>query len=231
DNIRLFGDANYGNLHTTPRLSPASGTNSLTFTLPNTNPFFQSPVPGQTSVQVNQGAYQLLGQFQNNTQDLTYWGASSGADIDFSEKWSGQVVANYGHSHTYVDQEVFDNTAFNAAVNSTNPATAYDPFTGQTSPATLAKIDDAISAPGSSQMLFQTMGSVNGSLFTLPGGDMKIALGAEYRREGYDGFGVNGARSAPVTSYIHSNRHVWSGYGELFLPVIGEANSLPLVRR
>lgn len=228
-NIRLFGDANYGDLHTVFRLSPASDT--LSFTLPSSNPFFQSPVPGQTSVAVQQGAYELLGKFHDNIQDLKYWGVSGGAEVDFTESWSGQVVSNYGHSHSLVDQDVFDNQAFQDAVNSTDPATAYDPFTGRTSAATRARITDSISAPGSTQTLFQTTAAVNGSLFTLPGGEVKLAFGGEYRRETYEGFGLNGKRSAPTSSIVESKRNVWSGYGELFLPLIGEANNIPLVRK
>lgn len=229
ENVRLFADGHYGNLKTIFRLSPASDT--LSFTITDANPFFRTPVPGATSVDVQQGAHQLLGHFHENIQDLEYWGVSGGGEIDFSEDWSGQLVANYGHSHSEVDQDVFDNGAFFAAVASTDPATAYDPFTGRTSPATIARITDAIATPGSTQTLFQATAAINGSLFALPGGDAKLALGGEYRRETYEGFGINGLRSAPMTTFINSDRDIWSAYGEVFLPLVGEDSGIPLMRR
>jgi iron complex outermembrane receptor protein len=229
DNLRLFGDGHYGDIHTVFRTSASSDT--LAFDLPSTNPFFRSPVPGQTSVAVQQSAAQLIGRFHEDVSDLEYWGASAGAEMDFSPKWSGRLVANFGRSDTVVDQDVFDNAAFAAAVASTDPATAYDPFTGRTSAATRARIVDAISNPGSTQELSQVTAAIDGSLFALPGGDAKLALGSEYRHESYEGFGVNGKRSAPVTNITDSKRNVWSAYGELFLPLVGAENNIPLLRQ
>lgn len=229
DNIRLFVDGNYGNLHSVFRQSPAA--DALDFTLTSANPFFRSPVPGATSVRVQQGSYQLIGQYHENLQDIEYWGVNGGAEVDFTDKWSGRVGVNYGRSHTEVDQDTYDTAAFAAAVGSSDPATAYDPFTGRTSAATIARITDAIATPGSTQKLFQATGVIDGALFSLPGGDVKVAIGGEYRKESYDGLGINGARSAPVTTVITSRRDVWSAYGELFVPLVGEESNIPLIRK
>lgn len=230
DSVRLFGDAHYGNLRTDFRGSPAS--DALNFTIrQGQNPYFKSPVPGQTEVSVRQGQYEFLGQYHDNYQNLEYWGVNGGAEVELADKWSARVVANYSHTFTEVDQDVIDLAAFNDAVTSTNPATAYDPFTGQTSAATRARITDAIANPGSIQKLFQVTAGVNGSLFALPGGDVKLAVGGEYRKEVYAGFGVNGKRSAPVTTFINSKRNLWSVYGEIFLPVLGEDSNIPGIHR
>lgn len=225
DNIRLFGDAHYGNLHTDFRNSSARATGApLVYTITNANPYFQTPVPGVTSLVVQQGPYQFMGPFDHTYQDTEYWGVNGGAEVEFSKTWSGRISANYGHSFTEVDTDTFNGSAFADAVASTDPATAYDPFTSQTSPATLARIRNASRIRNSAQKLFQVSGTVNGSLFALPGGDAKLALGGEYRREGYDGFDSTGGR-ATVT------RNVSSAYGEAFLPVIGEDSDIPGVRR
>ena len=229
DSVRLFGDAHYGNLRTDFRGSPASDV--LSFTITNANPYFKTPVPGQTSLDVRQGQYEFLGQYHDNYQNLEYWGVNGGAEVELTDKWSARVAANYSHTFTEVDQDVIDGAAFADAVTSTNPATAYDPFTGQTSAATRARIRDHISNPGSIQKLFQVTGGVNGSLFALPGGDVKLAVGGEYRTEAYAGFGVNEKRSAPVTTFINSKRNLWSVYGEIFLPVFGDDSNIPGVRR
>jgi iron complex outermembrane receptor protein len=230
DNVRLFGDAQYGNLWSVFRNSPSG--DGLNFTLPSTNPYFpRASFPTASALSVQQGAQQLLGRFHENYQKLDYWGVSGGGSVDISSKWSGMAVFNYGRSHTVVDQDVYDSAAFSEAVNSTDPSTAYDPFSGRTSGTTLARIADSISAPASTQKLFQAQGSVNGALFSLPGGDVKVAVGGEYRKEIYNGIGINGKRSAPVADEYTSKRDIKSVYGELFVPLVGQENDIPLVRR
>jgi len=58
----------------------------------------------------------------------------------------------------------------------------------------------------------------SGAAFTLPGGDVKIALGAGYRRETFK-------ITAPALT-----RRVKSAFGELHVPIFGEGNSAPGVR-
>lgn len=229
DNLRLFGDAHYTNIRMVAHTSPAS--ESLTFVLPSTNPFFRSPVAGQTQVAVQMGKRDLLGPYKDDHINVEEWGGSGGAEMDFSQKWSGRLMLNYGRSSTSVDTPGINDAAFSQAVASSDPATAYDPFTGKTSAATRARILDFVGIPGSKQKLFQITAALNGSLFALPGGDVKLAVGGEYRHEAYDGYGIDGLRSAPITSFSSSKRDVWSAYGELFVPVVGEDSNIPLVRR
>lgn len=69
-----------------------------------------------------------------------------------------------------------------------------------------------------------------GTLFKLPAGDVKLAVGGGYRHVGLDIL-VNqesGGISA-VTTDITSGRGVWFGYGELSLPIVGDSNRMPLV--
>ncbi len=71
-------------------------------------------------------------------------------------------------------------------------------------------------------------GNVTGSLFKLPGGDAKIAVGALYRRNGFSIVGdpqvnagnvVGGLRT---NSSITSNFNVKEVFGELYLPLLGD---------
>ena len=68
-------------------------------------------------------------------------------------------------------------------------------------------------------------GNINGSLFQLPGGAAKIALGAEYRGEHYtftpDALVIAGF--APNQSFpTDGGYNVKSAYGELFLPILSD---------
>ncbi len=64
----------------------------------------------------------------------------------------------------------------------------------------------------------------DGTLFSLPGGDVKAAFGATYSSETlrYDSF-ASGPGDIP--------REVASGFAEFYVPLIGEANALPFVRK
>ena len=71
-----------------------------------------------------------------------------------------------------------------------------------------------------------------GVLFNLPGGEARLALGAGYRHIGLDVLvRQNSGGATSVTRDIRSGREVWFGYGELSLPLVGEANAMPFVRR
>lgn len=71
-----------------------------------------------------------------------------------------------------------------------------------------------------------------GALLALPGGDVRLALGGGYRRNGLDVLvrqqsgGVSTTRTDITTS-----RDVWFGYGELSVPLVGEANRMVLIDR
>ena len=71
-----------------------------------------------------------------------------------------------------------------------------------------------------------------GALLALPGGDVRLALGGGYRRNGLDVLvrQQSGGTSA-ITRNITSGRDVYYGYGELSIPIVGEANRSLLVDR
>ncbi|SDA25243.1 Outer membrane receptor for ferrienterochelin and colicins [Sphingomonas sp. NFR15] len=66
----------------------------------------------------------------------------------------------------------------------------------------------------------------DGSLFTLPGGDARIAIGAGYRTIGFERFALNGA-----TVNAKHVQDSYYAYGELDVPIIGPAQGLPMVDR
>lgn len=59
--------------------------------------------------------------------------------------------------------------------------------------------------------------AADGSLFNLPGGNVRMAVGAQFRREGF-------ADENPV-SLVKLRRHAAAAYAELYIPVYGKTNS------
>ncbi|EZP68916.1 TonB-dependent receptor [Sphingomonas paucimobilis] len=74
--------------------------------------------------------------------------------------------------------------------------------------------------------------NAEGVLFDLPGGQARLALGGGYRHTGLDVLIRQGSgTSAAVTTDIRSGRDVYYGFGELSLPIVGEANAAALLHR
>lgn len=67
---------------------------------------------------------------------------------------------------------------------------------------------------------------LSGSLFNLPGGDVKVAFGAQIRTESLLRMFENTGEVARDT-----DRDVYAVFGELFLPVVGSDNTMPGVHR
>lgn len=71
-----------------------------------------------------------------------------------------------------------------------------------------------------------------GSLFTLPGGEARLAIGGGYRKTGLD---VDMRRyrngvETPINVFGQS-REVLFGYGELYLPLVGAGNRMPALEK
>lgn len=69
--------------------------------------------------------------------------------------------------------------------------------------------------------------NIDGSLFELPGGIVKLALGGSYREEHF----ISRILYSTASNNIRTvDRNVRAAYAELFVPIVGEANAVPLVR-
>jgi iron complex outermembrane receptor protein len=226
--VHLFADGNYGNLRSTVLAAQSGAALPIT----DVNPYFQTPIAGATSETVYYRYTRERGYYSPNTNIVRYWGASGGADVDLNDNWKAKVFANYGHGYSTVDQPYgADTDAMLAALNSSDPATAFDPFNGTTSAATLSKIFISRNIPSAKQGLFQTVGSINGRLFQLPGGDVRVAFGGEHRWEKYDGTLLGGTTIDPETTQRVSSRKVDSAFAELLVPIFGDDNAMPLFQK
>lgn len=66
----------------------------------------------------------------------------------------------------------------------------------------------------------------DGTLFSIPGGDVRAAIGADYREEAYESM-TTGANGLIQGRPIDIDQDVTSGFAELFIPLVGEGNRLP----
>ena len=140
--------------------------------------------------------------------------------------FKASVYGTFNWSRNDTFQPGINTTALAVAAAGTTAATALDPFGTGTSPAVVAAILDNPTDFTNHQRTRIGAVKVDGPLADLPGGAIKVALGAEYRRETYDQRGSSGGVGFP--EYL--KRSVQSLYGELVVPIVGEGNASPMLR-
>ncbi|TGX55785.1 TonB-dependent receptor [Sphingomonas gei] len=192
------------------------------------NPFFRAP-PGTGS---------LFGYFDfrpdrlagadhfDQTFRVRAGNATAGIDINLPRDFKATVYGTYNWSRNDTFQPGINTTALTAAAAGTTAATALDPFGTRTSPAVVAAILDNPTDFTNRQRTYIGAAKIDGTLVDLPGGAVKVALGAEYRRETYMQRGQSGGVGFPE----NLERDVESLYGELFVPLFGDGNASPMAR-
>ncbi|WP_160737206.1 TonB-dependent receptor plug domain-containing protein [Altericroceibacterium endophyticum] len=156
------------------------------------------------------------------------WQISPGLRIQLPFEWELEGLFAYGETHDFSGSyDGVDNAALNAALASSDPDLAFDPYgLGRTSQSVIDGIFDQIFlAPTDGELKFYELGA-SGPLFDLPGGDIRAAVGYE-RQDFTVDLGV--ARGQPDTpfSYRTFGRTVDSVYAEVLLPVFGSGNATP----
>lgn len=227
DGIRLFGDGFY---------SRRSGTllfnSTVNANVPRTNPFFVSPVPGATSVTVQTNFINDVGALSNPYRAST-WNLTGGVEADLFGDFKGTVYYAYGKSSEVADRRRsgVNAGALNAALADTNPATALNVFGGPNNPATLARITDNYFVITGRTRLEVLNAQMDGTLFTLPGGNVRIAIGGEHRVEyTYTDLFIG---QSTVANHVtdDGSRNVDAIFAELFVPLVGSGNGSPGLER
>src|SRR5690606_27737328 len=123
-----------------------------------------------------------------------------------------------------------------AAIADIDPATAFNLFGdgSANNDATRTSIRGSIGSRDDYRSWSAAL-RADGPLVALPGGDVRLAIGAEYRRERYWNATVNDVSfAAPQTTALTGlpgPRHVRSAYAELLVPIVGAANEMPGIQR
>jgi iron complex outermembrane receptor protein len=220
---------------------------TATGTIDNTNPYFQS-LGGETQQTVQFSFAPFYGKdTQESTNDVQVFQITPQvtAQLPFGD-WEATLMGNYGRSYTNTFARTISTTLLNQALrqqpggpNLVAGVNAFDPYNiNQSNSFLVNNILNYESAPVATQHQLQYQLSANGTLFELPGGPVKAALGGKYDWEDYNatwhtnapigqaaGPPVLGSQFQPQA--IH--RVVESGFGEVHVPVFGEGNRIPFV--
>jgi iron complex outermembrane receptor protein len=233
DRVHLSLDAKYTDDLAKQLISQVSNVN---VTLNNTNPFFT--LPGGVTATSEQVLWNT-GNLNTPLYDM-YRSRSGmvdlGADIDLGAKWRLSADLDYGWSSSGAlnsDNGGVDITNLNAAVNGTTTSTALDPFGNRTNPSVAAGILNYPLWFYGEQKLYDVNVKADGPIFTLPGGDVKLAVGGANRHEQYSGsdpIGIPG-QSDYTDNFENASRQVNAVFSELSVPVVGAGNAMTGVQR
>lgn len=242
----------YDNRRVTAPQSGSTGTtdfNSHTYVVPTNNPYYPIGAPTNVplEVSVNLGNSGLAaGQVADRIE--------AGFNLDMAFGWKGNLFyarsedQEYAHWHNEINE-----TQVSAALGNTvtDPSGLYQPYTKPANvpylnlfcdPAAFNCID-----PLTRSYFSTTRDSVehtnhdetginfDGPLFDLPGGTVSAAIGGDYLSEHYNFFDNDGAASfvgsmAPALSSDANSETIWAVFGQLDVPIIGQANALPLMQ-
>ena len=229
ERVHLFFDGKYTDDVAKEKIPQVSNQN---VTLNNTNPFFTLPAGVAATTETvlwNTGNLntQLYDVFRSKSGM-----ADIGADVDLGHKWRLSTDVDYSWSKSTAlnsDNGGVNITALNAAVNGTTVGTALDPFGNRTSPTVAAGILNYPLYFYGDQKLVDFNLKVDGPVFKLPGGDIKLAIGGGYRHEGYSGSDPIGLPGDPdyTNNVVSVSRSVGAVFGELAVPVVGVDNAMP----
>ena len=200
--------------------------------VPSTNAFFVAPPgtnPAAVTVRYNFGQDFPLNRSEGFTRS---WQGNGG--LRFSLPWEWELETAYSYGRTRDVSNSFtgtNNAALNAALASSDPNTAFDPFgLHRTNPQVIAGIANQIFLAPTLNRLSLYQANANGPLFSIGGNQVRLAFGYE-RQEIETDLGI--ARGAPTTplTFRSFGRKVNSGYAEIFVPFFGDANARPGLER
>jgi outer membrane receptor protein involved in Fe transport len=199
---------------------------------------------GNRTVDVDKDSYRLVAGLKGNFGD---WDFDTG--FVYSEARSTDLEGNR-----------VSLTLFQQSVNRSTPD-AYNPFNGgcvmgdpgedDCTPNPASVVDPfriSVFRKGGTSLALADFKVSNASLFSLPGGDIGVAAGIEWRRETFfddrdpridgtitftdsvtgvfDGSDVAGTSASPDT---RGDRVVWSAFAETFVPLVSEEMDIPLI--
>ncbi|MFL6549060.1 MAG: TonB-dependent receptor plug domain-containing protein [Povalibacter sp.] len=215
-------------------VAPASGQ----LRVPNTNPWFVAPAALGAPAFVN-----VEYRFVNEDADAKLTGTEKayqnaiGAGVDLGADWRAEGYANFSRNHGFQRRGAITNgAALTAALASSNPATAFNPFgDGSFNVTNNAALVDLIIANRDTDATSETRDyslKADGPLFDLPAGDVRLAVGVEHHENEFHqvltATNVLASGAATVKD-VRNDRDNLAVFAELYVPIIGSAQSVPAV--
>ena len=207
----------------------AANSFPLTMSVASSNPYYVNPTGQTDDVTVLAGSSAYFGM-PLVVDRIDTGNFSMGLSISPWEKWTAEVTTGYAFEKQHEIQHGFVNqVALNTALNGQTTATAFNPFGGalDNDPAILASIAGDYRS-NSTSTLRSTGLSATGPVFALPGGDLELSFGTEYRLQDFNS--TNWIPHGDAVDSGELSRHILSEFVEVNIPFIGKDNDVRFAR-
>jgi len=233
DHVTLWGELLYSDRREIDQAPPPAGAGAsggvILYNIPgfSTNPFFKAPPGSGATIEFVQ--FRTDNLYGADHIDNRFRVRAGNSSVGLDAKLVGDLklsvygTVDWARNDAYLP--AINPAALDAAASASTTATALDPFGNGTSPAVAAKIIDYAGDLTIHQRTYLGAAKVDGSLLDMPGGQLKIAVGAEYRHEAFRQRGIYGGSPVPE----HLDRNIKSVYGEVFVPIFGAGNAAPMM--
>lgn len=222
DDLTAFLEGRFSRRATETRLTAFTRT----LIVPASNPFFVDPVGGLPAVAVQYSFIDDLGPLRL-AGDVEGYNVTAGLAAGVGHGWNLDGYAALDHQDTDSRDFRVNTLALDAALADPDPATAFNPFGdgSHTNPATLDAIRGFIDFGLKTRTRTINI-KADGPLFALAGGDVKLAVGGEYRKDSFLSTRTTFTASplpepGPVSDL---GRRIVAGFGEVVVPLFGPAN-------
>ncbi len=217
DDLTVNATAYYSIRRSVTQTAPLATSGTIT----SANPYF-SPIGAEASHTVLFDYTSVFGaEGTRNPAKFSSRGFTPSFDYNIGDGWKLRGMANFGHSFNRTVEASINTTAASNALRATTTANALNPYNlSQTNPTVLATIRDYTNLSEAKQDLAEGRLVVDGSVFQLPAGDVRLAAGVEYHYEKIDSHIAFGPSASPKTNRAIASREARSIYGEIFVPVL-----------
>jgi iron complex outermembrane recepter protein len=202
--------------------SQGSTTQVTRLTVPASNAFFVRPPGSSGPVSVDyfygpdQGTLEFAG-------DSSYYQLILGGTAQLWSDWQANWKTGWSRTEDELVAVNFLAAQQSAALASSDPNVALNPF-GRNDPSKIGYIFTNLFNPFADYELLTNTLDASGSLFDLPGGAVRVALGVDYTDYTINTGNYRGDIAAPVYMLTPSDRQIRAAFGELFVPIFGDAN-------
>jgi iron complex outermembrane receptor protein len=226
EGIELTAELNYSKYAENSKGTYAN----IDITVPSSSPFFVVPPganpAGITSERVRETAVGPFG-YRYAGSDYDFWGATLGSTFDLPANWQTDLRLHYSQSTTLSGSTSID------AIRMQQLATAgtFNPFGANTQAAIDGVLNGYRLYNFGRQSLTEFEAKADGPLFSLPGGDVKMAVGFNHRTETLRQIQDQGCLSG-CSFYVRQRddddaRGVNALFTEVSVPVFSSENAIP----